>query len=274
MKWRFGMTTGYDIGLPVGSALERLAHAGITSVEVSTPPRHFDLWQREQVTDLGHRLAHLGIEPVSIHAPFGESYDLSDPDPRHRAAAVGSILAAASVVREIGGFRVVAHTTDVQRHGQDVGERLRLCASSLATAAQACHYMGVTLIVETPLPHLIGGEPEEFAWILRHLDSRVGVCIDTGHVSLGRHWDAFVRVAGRRLIHVHANDNHGQFDDHLPLGGGAIDWMHIRESLRGAGFDGWIVLELSHPAPESPDMLRGALCRARELLAPDHESGG
>ena len=271
MTWRFGMATGYDIGRPVGEALALFARAGITSVEVSTPPGHFDLWQREQVAETGRRLTHLGIEPVSIHAPFGESYDLSDPDSRHRAAAIGSILAAASAVRELGGFRVVTHTTDVPRHGQDVGERLRLCLSSIATAAQACHFMGVALIVETPLPHLIGGDPEEFGWLLRHLEPRVGVCIDTGHVSLGRHWDAFVRVAGRRLIHIHASDNHGQYDDHLPPGEGSIDWSHIRESLLSAEFDGWIMLEVSQPGLEAPDALRGAMCRARELLEGNQE---
>jgi sugar phosphate isomerase/epimerase len=266
MSWRFGMATGCDIGIPVDLALGLFAKAGVTAAEISTPPRHFDPWQPGQVRDLGRHLTHLGVEPISIHAPFGKSFDLSDPDPSRRAEAIGSILISASAIRDFGGFRVVAHTTDVPRDGQDVGQRLHQCVASLETASRACHHMGVPLIVETPLPHLIGGHPDEFAWILQHLDSRVGVCIDTGHVSLGQHWDAMVRIAGHRLIHVHANDNRGQFDDHLPPGDGAIDWLPVRESLKRADFDGWIMLEISHPAPQSPEFLRGALCRARDLL--------
>ena len=71
------------------------------------------------------------------------------------------------------------------------------------------------------------------------------VCLDTGHLALGRHWDRFLAVADGRLAHVHASDNHGTRDDHLPPGDGGIDWAHIRRTLAAAGFDGWIMLELS-----------------------------
>ena len=98
------------------------------------------------------------------------------------------------------------------------------------------------------------------------LDRSVGMRFDTGHAALGHHWDRFIELAGDRLVHVHVNDNRGQFDDHLPPGEGTIDWRHIRETLEQVGFDGWIVLELSCPAGPLSEFLRNAMERTRALF--------
>jgi sugar phosphate isomerase/epimerase len=268
MTWRFGAATGCCVNVPVLHVVDGFHEAGITAIEVGTPPRHFDPCRHEQVAELGGRLRALGIEPISIHAPFGGLLDLSDPNPHHRHAAIGSILTAAAALREIGGTRVVVHPTDAARDGQDVGERLAHSADSLRVLARACNLMATTLLVETPLPHLVGGHPDEFAWILGQLDRSVGVCFDTGHATLGHHWDRFIELVGDRLEHVHANDNHGRFDDHLPPGEGSIDWRRIRETLEGVGFDGWIVLELSCPAGPLSAYVGDAMRQARSLLGP------
>jgi sugar phosphate isomerase/epimerase len=266
MTWRFGASTGCCVDLPMVTALDGFCGAGVTAVELSTPPRHFDPGRHEQVAQVGERLGRLGIAPVSIHAPFGGSLDLSDPNPHHRYAAIGAILTAASALRELGGTRVIVHVTDVVREGQHVEERLTRCTEALCVVARACHHMGATLVVETPLPHLVGGHPDEFAWVLGKLDRGVGVCFDTGHAALGRHWDRFIDLVGDRLVHVHANDNLGEFDDHLPPGDGSIDWPHIHETLTRVGFDGWIVLELSCPGGPLSDYIGGAMRRLRDLL--------
>jgi len=263
---RLGVATGCNVNVPIASMLDVLADAGVRSVEVGTPPRHFDQWSAASVADVVCHLRRLRMEAVSIHAPFGGPSDLSDPRPERRHAAIGAAIVAASTLARLGGAHVIVHTTDVTRGGHDVEERLRYCVESLRIVAQAAAQMGVMLVVETPLPHLIGGHPDEFAWILSQLDDRVGVCIDTGHVSLGSGWDRFVEIAGRRLVHVHMNDNRGQFDDHLPPGDGVIDWRPIGESLKKIEFSGWAMLELAFAGiPAASDISR-AVDRARNLL--------
>lgn len=266
MTWRLAASTGCCANMPIVRTLEGLREAGVTAVELGTPPRHFDPWSHQQIGELAERLRALAIHPVAIHAPFGGLLDLSDPNPHHRHAAIGATLAAAAAGREVGSSRIVVHTTDVVRNGQNVDERLSHCGGSLRVLARACAHMEVTLLVETPLPHLIGGHPDEFAALIAPLDRAVGVCFDTSHATLGHHWDRFVQVAGDRLMHVHANDHRGQFDDHLPPGEGIIDWSHIRETLAQLAFDGWIVLELACPPGPLPDYMRGALARARTLF--------
>jgi sugar phosphate isomerase/epimerase len=233
---------------PILEVLDAMHAAGIEAVEVGTPPGHFDPWRHDEVEALRERLNGHGMRPVSIHAPFGGVLDLSEPNPHHRHAAIGAILTAAAALKEIGGRNVVVHTSDVPRHDQDVARRLCLIRESLQVLARACAHMDVVLTVESPLPHLIGGSADEFAWLLQSLPPAVAVCLDTGHTTLGHQWRRFIDVAGPRLSHIHANDHHGRFDDHLPPGDGSLDWQSIGRDLREARFDGWIMLELRCPA--------------------------
>jgi sugar phosphate isomerase/epimerase len=261
MNWVIGVSTGSCVELPILTVLEAVERARFDGVELGTPPRHFDPWQPSQIADVKAFLGAHRMAPVSIHAPFGGMLDLSDPNPHHRHAALGGILTAASALKELGGSILVVHATDVPRDGQQVGQRLANCLGSLTVLARTCAHLGMTLALETPLPHLVGGHPDEFAWLIERVDS-IGVCFDTSHITLGRHWSRFAEVAGSRLIHVHANDHRGQFDDHLPPGDGIVDWREIAATLRHLNYRGWIMLELGCPWSS----LEGHLVRARERL--------
>ncbi len=267
MTWRFAASTGCCVNCPVSSTLQAFHEGGVRAVEIGTPPGHFDPWRHDQVAALAECLHELGIAPIAIHAPFGGTLELSDPNPHHRHAALGAILSAASALREVGGSSIVVHLSDVPRNPHEVDERLAQAAASLRVLARACRHMEVRLLVETPLPHLVGGHPDEFAAVIRQLDHRVSACFDTSHATLGGNWDRFMGLAGDRLVHVHANDHRGRFDDHLPPGEGIIDWRHIRETLASVGFDGWIVLELACPVNPLAEYVGLALRRARELFA-------
>jgi sugar phosphate isomerase/epimerase len=266
MTWQIGIASGACTDCSILDVIPALKAAGARGIEVGTPPRHFDAWRDDQVAALGESLRHAAMHAVSIHAPFGEALDLADPNPQHRHAAIGAILTAAGALKRLGGRLVVAHPSDLERTRHDVRERLADSARSLAVVCEHCHDLGLTLAIESPLPHLVGGHPDEFAWLLDHVNPAVRVCLDTGHTSLGGHWPQFMRVAGTRLVHVHASDNHGRYDDHLPPGDGAIDWTAIARSLREAAFDGWIMLELRCPQGDLATSFRRAFTQAHAIF--------
>lgn len=263
MSWKVGVSTGAWIGQDIAGALDAIEQAGFHGIEVGTPPGHFDPWNMDQVHALAARMASAGIVPVSIHAPFGGLLDLSDPNPHHRHAAVGGILVAASALRKLGGSIVVVHTTDVPRDGEDVSRRLADCASALTVLSHSCTHMDLTLAIENPLPHLIGGHPDEFEWILRRVEDGARVCLDTSHATLANHLPRFLEVIGARLVHVHANDHHGERDEHLAPGNGKVPWPTIGAHLRSLRFEGWLILELNREISGSPSEL--ALAR-QELV--------
>lgn len=266
-RWRFAVSTGCCINLPLLSTLQSFHGAGVRAIELATLPRHFDPWRHEQIVELSHRLREFRIAAVAVHAPFGGLLDLTDSNPHHRHAAIGAILSAASALRELGGHRTVVHLSDAVRQAGTLDERLAHAQASLRMLARACAHMDVQLVVETPLPHLVGGHPDEFAAVMTPLDRTVGVCVDTSHATIGHHWDGYLNAVGHRLVHVHASDHHGHEDDHLCPGDGVIDWGHVRDSLTGVGFDGWVVLELSSPAGPLGDAVRAALRRTLAAFA-------
>jgi sugar phosphate isomerase/epimerase len=205
--------------------------------------------------------------PVAVHAPFGGLLDLSDPNGHHRSAAIAAILDAAGLLARLGGRIVVVHASDVPR-GPDAASRLAHAADSLQRLHDACARDGLTLAIETPMPHVVGGAVDEFAWLVDRIGRDARVCIDTGHATLGHQWDAFINALGRRIVHVHAADHRGRDDDHLPPGDGTIDWGHIGAGLRRIGYSGWVMLELRCTAEPMADSFRRAAGTLRDRFAP------
>jgi sugar phosphate isomerase/epimerase len=266
VSWRIGVATGTCLEHPILGALDAIETSGIRGVEFGTPPHHFAPWEPAQVDAVVARLHGSPFVPVSMHAPFGGRLDLSDGDPYRLEDTLRTALTAAQALARLGGRILVAHPTDIVRSGADVQAHLHRAASSLRVLTQGCQTLGLTLAIESPLPHLIGGHPDEFAWLLAHVGADARVCLDTGHLHLGGHWCRFVEIAGDRIVHIHAHDNRGQFDDHLPPGDGQIAWHEIRRSLAQIHYGGWIMLELKCPDEPLAGYYARAFAQAQHLF--------
>lgn len=263
-NWLLAVSTGCCRQAAFEAVLESLAGAGARFIEIGTPPEHLDWRAPAEPARIARAVAAAGVVPVSVHAPFGETLDLADPRAQHRAAGVAAAAAAARMIAHAPGAVVVAHPSDLERNGLDVPARLRDALESLIAIDAICRESGLRLAVETPLPHLLGGHPDEFKWLLDRLPPGVGVCIDTGHTHLGRHLDAMIALAGGRIEHVHLHDNRGTGDDHLIPGEGTIAWGAAFDAFRRCDYRGAMVLELSCDVP-STDYFRRAQAAAREL---------
>jgi sugar phosphate isomerase/epimerase len=267
MTWQIGASTGCCQQTPIVEVIEALASIGVPAIEIGTPPGHFDIWQRAQVEAIKQQLERCGVNAIAIHAPFGGLLDLSDPNPHHRNAGMAAIMTAAAILQELRGRIVVIHATDVVQSVADAATRLRHACESVHALQRACRELGMTLAIETPLGHLIGGRPGDFARLLQAAGADARVCLDTGHTWLAQQWDAFVDLARGRLVHVHAHDNGGVFDDHRPPGDGDIDWARVARSLAATHFDGWLMLELACPTEPLPHYFARSERQLRALLA-------
>jgi sugar phosphate isomerase/epimerase len=265
MSWRIGASTGCCQQTPIIEVIRALAEVGIPGIEVGTPPGHFDIWQRSQVDAIKQELTRTGVHAIAIHAPFGGLLDLSDPNPHHRNAGMAAIMTAAAVLQELGGRIVVIHATDVVNSVPDAAQRLQHACDSVHVLQRACRDMHMTLAIESPLRHLIGGDAHEFARLLAAAGPDAQVCLDTGHTWLGQQWQTFAELARGRLVHVHAHDNHGVFDDHTLPGDGCVDWQVIARTLRNLSYDGWLMLELSCPTEPLPAYFTRGERQLREL---------
>ncbi len=88
--------------------------------------------------------------------------------------------------------------------------------------------------------------------------------LDFGHANLGLdNHGAFCRELGEHIHHVHFSDNRSRADDHMPLGVGSVDWKNAVKTLKAAGYDSTITLEVFC---NDPDMQSKYLDMNRKMV--------
>ncbi len=90
-------------------------------------------------------------------------------------------------------------------------------------------------------------QPDDFAEVFE-LFPRLKMTLDTGHANIGGKGDKrnleFIRRFPERIAHVHASDNFGKEDNHLPIGAGTVDFPKIAKELVSIGFDQTVTFEI------------------------------
>ena len=176
--WPIGISTGIAYRHPIEATLEPIRASGLTQIEVSTAPQHVDLRHDWALRDLAQRIRERGLAVQSLHAPFGHDINLTSPDPHQRAQAVERLVRAADALAILGGGMYVIHpAAEDQRWVWERESRLAMSVEGLGRIHAACVARGLTLVLETPLPHLLGGQLDDFAWILARIpEEHTGVC--------------------------------------------------------------------------------------------------
>lgn len=247
MKWEVGLSTGVAYRHPVEDVLPLVRRHGFRAIEVSTAPPHLDVRDVPRLRALRRQIDDLGLRVHSLHAPFGHDVNLTSPEEDQRRDALDRLTVAADALHLLGGQLYVVHPGgEDQRWVWDRERRLALSVEGLNQMWRACRERGLTLVVETPLPHLLGGQPADFSWILERLPHEgTGVCVDTSHCALAGVLFEAIAEAGQRLVHVQASDNRGHTDDHLTPGSGVIDWEAVDVALGAVGYRGVFMLEVT-----------------------------
>jgi sugar phosphate isomerase/epimerase len=74
-----------------------------------------------------------------------------------------------------------------------------------------------------------------------------------------------VRLLGKRIVHVHIHDNHGDADEHLVPGEGSIKFGPIVDEIKKIGYEGFVIVELFEPT-KAVESARIGLKRVREMF--------
>lgn len=267
VDWPVGISTGCFHQQPITSCLEPIRDAGFSILELCSLTSHFDYRDRAVCREVAMRLDDLGAEAYSFHGPFAEVIDITALDAAQRQGAVDELCRAADAAATVGVRYLVIHPGP-ERSGLPRGERLdrmEHAARALEEVAGHCRSLGLGLVLENMLPHLFTGHVRELLWLLGALSrTDVGLCLDTGHASLSGDLRTVAHKLRGHLLMLHASDNRGQFDDHLPPGEGLIAWPELLEQLAQAHFSGTLILELAAGGEAQP-LLRRAQ-RARRYL--------
>lgn len=268
--WPIALSTGCFYQRSIFDILEPVRKAGFHEIEVCSSPRHLDYHNVDDVRRAGERMRELGLHPVSFHAPFAERIDITSLNQQAREAAVLELIRACEAAALLGCAQVVLHPGP-EREGRppeaEFLQRMHHAAESLNQVAARCCELGVQLLLENMLAHLLFGHVRDMMYLLGEISTcNVGTCLDTGHAHLAREMGLVIQKLSGHLKLVHINDNRGDWDAHLPPGEGTIDWPWVVQELRRNDFHGVLVLELHGGGNEAVETMLERAVRAREFL--------
>lgn len=266
--WPFGISSGCFYQTPMLEALPYIRDGGFSLIEVCSFPKHLDCHNHQKVEQAAAAMEQMGIEPVSLHAPFADHIDIASSDAKIRRHSIGELKTACETTAALGARYLVLHPgpeKEGRPNATDWYDRAHHAADSLNEIADLCQQNSVYLLLENMLAHLMFGKLCDMMFLLGAINStNVGTCLDTGHAFLSGDLHTVVHRLSGHLKMLHANDNCKQGDDHLPPGDGDINWQPLVHQLRHYQFQGTIILELNGNG--TPDEIMKGARRSRKFL--------
>lgn len=252
-NWPIGLSTGCFYNRNILNCLPLIRESGFSMIEICSSPAHLDFHDSDAVRRAANRIAELGMEAYSFHAPFAQHIDISSADESQRNASIAEIIKAAEAAAHLRVHYFVLHPGPENAAVIPAAEQLAHMQNAIASLdriVQRCHELGILCVLENKLPHLLFGNTSDILWILDGIKTaEVGACLDTGHAFLAGDMHSLVHKLMGHLKLIHVHDNVGSGDAHLPPGAGKIDWKKLLENLLQIQFHGAFILELA----ECPD---------------------
>jgi sugar phosphate isomerase/epimerase len=232
---------------PILEELEAISGLGFDYLELAMDPpqAHYGMirQQREELLRALNR-SNMGLV---CHLPtFVSTADLADG---LREASLNEVLESLEVAAGLRPLKVVLHPSIIIGLSVFVMDQARYYAlKSLEAIVEKADHLGLCLCIENMFPrsHSLV-DPEHFDEVFERFPS-LKLTLDTGHAHIDskgnrKALDFIERFPGR-IDHIHANDNLGRDDDHLPIGTGTVDFPEIVKALRAIGYDQTITLEV------------------------------
>jgi len=178
---------------------------------------------------------------VTVHAPYA---DLNCASLNHAIweesiRQVSRCIEAAAPLTD----RVTIHPGYVSPLGKTMPEKVwDLQKQALARIGRVAADCGVLACLENMIliREFLCRDPGELFGMADGIEG-VGITIDLGHANTTGTLPEFLDLVCR-ADHLHIHDNHGERDEHLPLGGGVIDWETVGRTV-SSGYSGIAVIE-------------------------------
>ena len=116
------------------------------------------------------------------------------------------------------------------------------------------------------LENLMGpfNDPEVIYYMTKKVPGlRVHLDVGHAHIHSKRAIEEYFGLMKSKIVHVHVSDNHGNSDEHLPLGVGTIDWEYITNILKVYKYNKTITFEIH---ADDRDYLLLSMKKFKELI--------
>ncbi len=187
--------------------------------EIVAEGRHF---LRDIVEDFLRLTPSYDLQ-YSVHAPLSD-VNIGGINPRLRQASLNEVLECLELAHRMGIDLVTVHPgflsplTRLDREAAVAATR-----TSLKAIDAAMKELGIRVALENmpEMPVSLAKFPAELCSFLE--GTELGVCFDLGHANTVGNIEDFL-VIKDRFINMHVHDNVGDWDRHLVIGEGNIDF--------------------------------------------------
>ncbi len=263
---------------PLPDALRSIAGLGFTGAEILCDTPHClpmqdtdamldelaDIIEQTglAITNLNANTANYFFDPVPAENTFEPA--LSSMNDAHRQWRIDNTVRAIEIAARLGAG-CVSVTAGRPTPGCPPGAAIDLFVESLQYICDAAEKNNVRVGIEYE-PGLLIERATELAEVMARVDSpQLGANWDIGHSFLdGESPEDAVDVIGPRIWNVHVEDIRARKHFHLVPGDGDLPFARFIEALTGAGYDGFLTVEL-YTYPEQPEDVGR---RAIEYLSP------
>ncbi len=243
-------------------AMEIVGQAGFQAIELELYDELIDAHRRD-LPQMKAILARHGMAVPSVMAVEEKMFSL---DPAIKAKAIRDFDSLAGMTAELGSPLVSIcgyMPPEIRPQGTELyvgGPPTAVSVSDdfswpafwanavdiVAQLAAIAAGKGLTLLVETRANDVFSSTDAVMNLVREAGAANMGVILDVAHVHAGKEYLALVIPKLGRLIKlVHFSDNDGTQAHHRSPGQGNIDFRATVRSLKRAGFDGTIVVDIS-----------------------------
>ena len=231
---------------PLLQEAEALGKLGFDYIEVTmdAPYAHHSVIAAHK-TSLRRVLDRFGLALICHLPTFVSTADLTDTI---REASIEETLRSMHVAADLGAIKVVLHPAFIHGLGVMLPDLARQhAAAAMNRLLNEAARLKLSVCVENLFPrsHSLV-HPGDFDALFDAFPD-AGLTLDTGHAHIDGGTErilAFIRRFPDRIGHVHASDNRGRDDDHLPIGAGTIEFAEVVKALKQIGYDDTITLEI------------------------------
>ncbi len=184
---------------------------------------------------------------LTIHLPFSDM-NLAGLNPGIHDEVMRQMRYYLNIASELTEIAVL-HPGYLSPYGSQVPDKA--WDKNIESIQKLCDFAadrGILIAVENmpDIPKIFGRKPDEMLEMLRQVNrDNLVMTLDVGHANTMGLVDDFVDKCFPSVKHIHIHDNNGAYDQHLPLGKGAIEWGKLQEKL--SDYKGRLVTEMKDP---------------------------
>jgi sugar phosphate isomerase/epimerase len=255
IKPKIGLSMLYCLNEPFTSLVNYLHQIDVKYVELADEGLH--TLNKKRVKKL-KEIAETHNLTFVVHAPWA-GLNIATPSLSLRRAVIKRLEQSIEYARKLECYLWLFHPGSKTGLSHIYpGKDWQLNLHSVRTLLKTSRRQGVKIAIENtpePFPSLMKSVAD-FHRFYKDLKDDVGIVLDIAHANLNNQIQDFLEQFSKRIIHIHASDNKGDFDMHLGIGHGNIDWKNITNLIKETGYRNLIIVESTDHIKESLNLLR------------------